>query len=114
MEQIFIKQGDIILIPFPFSDQTGKKVRPALVVSNNQFNENSSDAILCGITTNISKDLYTVIIDNKSLEDKNIKESCCVKVENLLKIDKALIIKNIDKVKKEFLDLVIKKINNLF
>lgn len=112
MGQISIKQGDIILVPF--SDQSGKKVRPALVVSNNQFNENSSDMILCGITTNISKDFYTIIIENKFLEDKNIKEDCCVKVENLLKIDKNIIIKKIDSVKKEFLDSVIKKINGLF
>jgi len=30
-----INQRDIILLPYPFSNLEGKKVRPALVVSNN-------------------------------------------------------------------------------
>ena len=37
MEQISIEQRDIVLLPFPFSDQSGFKVRPALVASNNTF-----------------------------------------------------------------------------
>ena len=34
-----VKQRDIILIKFPFSDLSGAKVRPALVISNNQYNQ---------------------------------------------------------------------------
>ncbi|MBI2110159.1 type II toxin-antitoxin system PemK/MazF family toxin [Candidatus Woesearchaeota archaeon] len=47
MEKIPLKieQRDIVLIPFPFSDQTSKKVRPALVISNNLFNR-SQDLIV--------------------------------------------------------------------
>jgi len=30
------KRGDVILVPFPFSDQTTIKKRPAVIISSNQ------------------------------------------------------------------------------
>jgi mRNA interferase MazF len=42
----FIK-GDVVVLPFPFSDLTGNKKRPALVVANLQ----GDDVILCLITS---------------------------------------------------------------
>ena len=109
-----IEQRDILLVPFPFSDQTGKKVRPVIVVSNNKFNSNSEDIIVCSITTNISKDFYTIKIENNNLEENNIREECCIKIENILKLDKKLVIKKIDKLKENGFPEVIKKLNNLF
>lgn len=44
------KQGDIILVPFPFTDLTGTKVRPAIVLSNSQINR-SNDVIIAQITS---------------------------------------------------------------
>ena len=32
------KQGDIVLVEFPFSDGEGNKIRPALVISNISIN----------------------------------------------------------------------------
>jgi mRNA interferase MazF len=49
-----VKQRDIILINFPFSDLTGAKVRPALVISNNEYNQNNLDALVLAITSNLS------------------------------------------------------------
>ncbi len=30
-------QGDVVLLPFPFTDQQGSKVRPGIVVSKSYF-----------------------------------------------------------------------------
>jgi 16S rRNA A1518/A1519 N6-dimethyltransferase RsmA/KsgA/DIM1 with predicted DNA glycosylase/AP lyase activity len=38
-----VNQRDIILIKFPFSDLSGAKVRPALVISNQGYNTKSLD-----------------------------------------------------------------------
>jgi mRNA interferase MazF len=31
-------KGDVILVPFPFSDQTTTKKRPAVIISSNTYN----------------------------------------------------------------------------
>ncbi len=96
-----IEQRDLLLVPFPFSDQSGKKVRPVIVISNNDFNKYSEDILVVGVTTNISKDKYTVNLRNNDLEIGSLFATCCIKAENLLKIDKELIIKKIGKIKIE-------------
>jgi mRNA interferase MazF len=47
------RQGDILLVPFPFTDQTGVKQRPAVVLSSDQYNRNHPDVILAPITSQI-------------------------------------------------------------
>jgi mRNA interferase MazF len=43
-------KGDVILVPFPFSDQTTTKKRPAVVVSADNYNNTSQDIIIMAIT----------------------------------------------------------------
>src|SRR3989344_2028276 len=108
-----IEQRSLLLAPFPFSDQSGRKVRPVIVLSNDEFNEHSEDIIAIGITSNISKDIYSLKLDNKDLKEGKLMTKCMVKIENILRLDKSLIIKKIGKVKKEKLDKIIKIFNEI-
>lgn len=45
------ERGNIILVPFPFSDQTTTKKRPAVVISSDSCNEISPDIIIMAITS---------------------------------------------------------------
>ena len=38
-------QGDILLIPIPFSDLKTSKKRPVLVLSNSDYNSNNQDIV---------------------------------------------------------------------
>ena len=105
-----IEQRDLLLVPFPFSDQKGKKVRPVIVISNDEFNKDSDDIIVIGVTSNISKDKYTLNLTNNNLDEGRLSTNCCIKVENLLKLDKELIIKKIGKINKETLKNMIDKL----
>jgi len=49
--------GDVVLVPFPFTDQTGTKQRPAVVVSSSQYNQSRPDLILMAITSRVRKSL---------------------------------------------------------
>ena len=51
------KQGDVILVPFPFTDLTTVKQRPALVLSADWFNASREDCVLAAITSQIPSDL---------------------------------------------------------
>lgn len=43
--------GDVVLVPFPFTDQTGTKKRPAVIVSSVAYNISRIDVILMAITS---------------------------------------------------------------
>jgi PemK-like, MazF-like toxin of type II toxin-antitoxin system len=45
------ERGDIILVPFPFTDQTTIKKRPAVVISSNEYNKILSDVIIMAVTS---------------------------------------------------------------
>ena len=48
-----LRQGDIVLINFPFSDRTSSKVRPALVISNDRHNARDVDRLFVLISSNV-------------------------------------------------------------
>lgn len=109
-----ILQRDILLVPFPFSDQSGKKVRPVSVISNNEFNRNSEDLIVVGITSNIWKDKYTTTLSPTDLESGVLRHESCIKVENILRIDKDLVIKEIGKITKSKFKEIVNILNEIF
>lgn len=96
-----IEQRAVLLVPFPFSDQSGRKVRPVVVISNEDFNRYSDDILVIGLTSNLTKDKYSLDMDNNDLEEGKLFTKCYIKVENILKIDKELVLKKIGRIKKE-------------
>jgi mRNA interferase MazF len=49
------KRGDIVLVPFPFSDQTTTKKRPAVVISSSRYNAVSQDTVIMAVTSQTGK-----------------------------------------------------------
>ncbi len=105
------EQRSILLVPF--SDQSGQKVRPVLVVSNNEYNLSGRDLIVCGITSNVKTDSHGIIIDNSEMEQGTLYSQSLIKADNILKIEKKLIIKEIGKIKKNSFTKVLEKIYSL-
>ena len=65
------KQGDILLIPIPFTDLSSNKKRPVLVLSSNQYNKSADDLIIAAITSNIDEKSYAIkITDDISYPNK--------------------------------------------
>jgi len=52
---ISYNRGDVILVPFPFSDNTTTKKRPAVIISSNDYNKISFDIIIMAITSKIEQ-----------------------------------------------------------
>ena len=45
--------GDVVLVPFPFTDQSGMKKRPAVVVSTAGYNVSRRDIVIMAITSQV-------------------------------------------------------------
>jgi len=46
--------GDILLVPFPFTNQNFSKKRPAVIISRNVYNQQKLDLIIMAITSQIN------------------------------------------------------------
>lgn len=108
------KQGEIVIVPFPFSNLSSIKQRPVLILSKNSDNFTEEDVITCGITSNIKDQKYSIFIENKNLIEGEIPKSSRVKVDKLFTISQEIIKKKVgrlnketfEKVKSEFLKLI--------
>ena len=51
---IDFKEGDVVLVSYPFGEGAGVRKRPALVISRNNFNQQTQELIVAQITSRIS------------------------------------------------------------
>lgn len=106
---IMYKQGDIILIPFPYSDLTGSKKRPAIIISNS--NLKGEDFICSLITSNSPKD--GLLIKTNSFNEAKLPFKSWIKPQRIFTIDKKIIIKKLASVNDKFYEELEKSVFNL-
>ena len=58
--------GDVVLVPFPFTNQVASKKRPAVIVSSDGYNHRHIDIVLMAITSQTSAMEYA---DNVVIQD---------------------------------------------
>lgn len=93
-----MKRGDVVIVDFPFSDGTGRKVRPALIVQSDAKNQALDDTIIALITSRLHRRLDThVVVDISTAEGKQsgLRINSAVQCENLVTVDQRLILANI-------------------
>ena len=101
----FVK-GDVVVIPFPFSDLSQSKKRPALVLTVLQGN----DLILCQITSKSVKDNYAISEDQNDFASGSLNQESNIRPNRLFTADNQIILYRIGNIKKIKLDQVINKI----
>jgi mRNA interferase MazF len=67
--------GDVVIVPFPFSDLTQTKRRPALVVAS----LSGEDLILCQITSQSISDEYAVSISAEDFSTGGLNQNSNVR-----------------------------------
>lgn len=107
------KQGDILLIPIPFTDLTSSKKRPVLVLSNEDYNCKTEDIIVAAITSNITSKDYSIFITNSDLLEGNLKVDSCIRVDKIYTLAQNIVIKKFGEVNENVLNEVKNKINKL-
>ena len=86
--------GDVVLVPFPFTDQTTTKKRPAVVVSSIDYNTERPDIVLMAITSQIrTTSFFGEVSINKWQQAGLIKTSAIKPI--LTTIEKVLVLKQL-------------------
>jgi len=94
-------KGDIVLIPFPFTDLSGSKNRPALVLVSGE-----SDIILAFISTRLKWKEDTDILLEPSIAN-GLKSESIIRLSKLATLDKDLALGRLGTIE----DKTLKKVN---
>jgi len=94
-------RGKVVLTPFPFTDLTASKVRPAVVVSNSL--RGGTDVILAFISTsfdaaNLSPTDELLLNANAEFAITGLKKSSVFKMDKLATVQKTIILGEIGEV----------------
>jgi len=101
------RQKDIILIPFPYSDLSGAKLRPALIISNESL---QGEDIICSlITTNPTQG---ILLKKSDFVEGELPFKSYLKSHRVFTVHKEIIKKKLCTVNDELFDRVLKEIEN--
>jgi mRNA interferase MazF len=96
-------RGDVVVVPFPFSNLSDSKRRPALILSP----LDGDDLILCQITSRQVRDRYAVPVNDQDFASGSLKQSSNVRPNRIFTADRALVLYRIGSLKIAKLDEVI-------
>jgi mRNA interferase MazF len=80
-------RGDVVVVPFPFSDLSSSKRRPALVLADLP----GDDIILCQITSQFSKDTSAILLTMADFISGSLKTDSFIRPNRLFTADKNII-----------------------
>lgn len=111
------RRGQVVLVPFPFTDSDGRKKRPALVVSADWYNESRDVCILTAITSSVREldryDTELLIKGNELLSAGLLKESM-VKAGLLFTMDHERIVKPLGRLSGAMVGRVLEQVLRVF
>lgn len=113
---IKFRQGDLILVPFPFTDLSAIKRRPALVVSPDRLHEHSDDVILAAITSQVPPSLseFEMPLRSRDMALGRLPKPSVVKLSKIFTAHRALIVKRAGRLQKESLERILERLRGLF
>ena len=101
----FVK-GDVVVVPYPFSDLSAVKRRPALVVAE----LTGDDVILCQITSGTVADAYAIRITRSDFASGKLRQDSNVRPNRLFTADSKIILYRAGTLKSEKMNEVTAKI----
>ncbi len=107
------KQKEIILVPVLFSNQKEAKTRPAIIISNDTYNQNYEDILVVPLTTNLKENECCITINQTNLEKGNLYYESKIRIDKINPIKQDLIIMKIGSINNKTLENIIKNLIDL-
>jgi mRNA interferase MazF len=107
------KQGDILLIPIPFTDLSSKKRRPVIVISNDGYNRKSSDVIVVAMTSNPQVTDYSLSISSSDLVEGALNRPGKIRVDKIYTLSQKIVVRTFGQVDDRTLSRIRRRLVNL-
>jgi mRNA interferase MazF len=99
-------KGAVVVVPFPFSDLTKAKKRPALVLAVLE----GDDLVLCQITSKQTSDSYAIALPESAFATGTLKQDSNARPNKLFTADKSIVLYKAGTLKQAKLLEVIEKL----
>jgi mRNA interferase MazF len=93
-----LDQGDIVLIPVPFTDLSAQKRRPVVVVSGNAYNRSAPDVIVVAMTSSPALAPHSFRMTSNDLVEGTLNRPGTVRVDKIYTLAQAIIVKKFGRV----------------
>ncbi|MEM9884804.1 MAG: type II toxin-antitoxin system PemK/MazF family toxin [Bacteroidota bacterium] len=103
------RQGDIVFIPYPFTDLSRTKQRPAIILSNDQSNRFRKDYIVAKVTSVIRNDAFSYQLLTDDL-DRTMPKPSEVRTNQLFTVSDSIIKKRFATLKKDAFAKLIERV----
>jgi mRNA interferase MazF len=100
------KQGDIALIPIPFTDLSSQRRRPVIVVSNDAYNRKTRDIVVVAMTSNPSATDYGFMITSSDLVQGTLNRPGKVRVDKIFTLSQSIVVRTFGRVNSDVLDKI--------
>jgi mRNA-degrading endonuclease toxin of MazEF toxin-antitoxin module len=108
-----LEQGDIVLIPVPFTDLSSQKRRPVIVISNDGYHRVAADVIVVAMTSNPAVVPYSFRIGSADLIEGALNRPGTVRADKIYTLAKAIVIKKFGKVSPQLIERVRRMIGDV-
>jgi len=110
---LLLSRGDVVLVPFPFTDLSGRKVRPALIVSPDPMGEDILVAFISSvIPTAPEPNEYVLEATHPAFARTGLKSASVFKMGKMATLHRSLILRRLGRTTPELqrvLDTVLKR-----
>ena len=107
------QQGDIVLVPVPFTDLTSQRRRPVIVVSNDAYQASTPDFVAVAMTSNLTPAPYSFVISSADLADGGLNRPGRVRVDKIFTLAQYIIVTRFGRVSPSVLDRIRKELAKL-
>lgn len=107
------EQGDILLVPIPFTDLPSQKRRPVIVITNNSYNKRTTDIVVVAMTSNPVDANYSFAITSEDLTKGTLNHPGKVRVDKIYTLSQSIVAKTFGRVNEKILERIRKELQAL-
>lgn len=108
-----MRQQDIVWVRVPYSNFDDSKVRPAVVMSNDAYNELHDDIVVCSLTSNLEPAPYKVPVSSDDLSEGELPLDSMARADKVVPVEKPLVERALGRLDEAAYDRIVDALSGL-
>jgi mRNA-degrading endonuclease toxin of MazEF toxin-antitoxin module len=108
-----LRQGEIVLVPVPFTDLTSHRRRPVVVVSNDAYQISTADFVAVAMTSTQKDEPYSFEITSADLVEGSLNRPGRVRADKIYTLAQSLVVARFGRVSPPVLNRIRQELTRL-